>query len=201
MIPNQSGAPQPIPGRQVNPAWRSFWRRLLNFALTLAICLILVFVITQFVLQRNTVIGSSMTPTLEDRDEIFVEKVTRLFPSALKRGDIVTADTIRGSGSDEEIVIIKRIVGLPGEHVSIRQGLVYIDGRQLEEPYLDKGVMTREHSSEYAEVLLGPDQYYLLGDNRGNSRDSRDIGPVMRQEIEGKLVFRIYPVKRIGIPK
>jgi signal peptidase I len=61
--------------------------------------------------------------------------------------------------------------------------------------------MTREHSSEYADVLLGPDQYYLLGDNRGNCRDSRDIGPVMRLEIEGKLVFRIYPVKRIGIPK
>lgn len=183
------------------PQKEPFWRRLLRFALTLAICFILVYVITQFVLQRNTVIGSSMSPTLEDRDEVFVEKITRLFPSGLRRGDIVTADSFRDLTNNHEIMIIKRIIGLPGERITIRGGFVYIDGQQLDEPYLEEGMMTSEHSGEYADILLGDNEYYLLGDNRMNSRDSRDVGPVSRGEIEGKLFFRFLPFERIGKPK
>lgn len=183
------------------PQKEPFWRRLPRFALTLAICFILVYVITQFVLQRNTVIGSSMSPTLEDRDEVFVEKITRLFPSGLRRGDIVTADSFRDLTNNHEIMIIKRIIGLPGERITIRGGFVYIDGQQLDEPYLEEGMMTSEHSGEYADILLGDNEYYLLGDNRMNSRDSRDVGPVSRGEIEGKLFFRFLPFERIGKPK
>jgi signal peptidase I len=183
------------------PQREPFWRRLLRFALTLAICFLLVYVLTQFVLQRNTVIGSSMSPTLEDRDEVFVEKITRLFPSGLRRGDIVTADSFRDLTNNHEIMIIKRIIGLPGERITIRGGFVYIDGQQLDEPYLEEGMMTSEHSGEYADILLGDNEYYLLGDNRMNSRDSRDVGPVSRGEIEGKLFFRFLPFERIGKPK
>ncbi|NLB27584.1 MAG: signal peptidase I, partial [Clostridiaceae bacterium] len=175
------------------PQKEPFWRRLLRFALTLAICFILVYVITQFVLQRNTVIGSSMSPTLEDRDEVFVEKITRLFPSGLRRGDIVTADSFRDLTNNHEIMIIKRIIGLPGERITIRGGFVFIDGQQLDEPYLEEGMMTSEHSGVYADILLGDNEYYLLGDNRMNSRDSRDVGPFHEEDIVGSLILRFFP--------
>lgn len=186
-----------VQGRQVEP----FWRRFLRFLLTLGICFAIVFLITRFVLQRNTVIGSSMAPTLEDRDQVFVEKLSRLFPGGLKRGDIVTADSFRETDDHGEIMIIKRIVGLPGEHVAVRDGYVYIDGRRLAEPYLPEGMMTSAHLSLYADLQLGDDEYYLLGDNRMNSRDSRDVGPVGRKEIEGRLFFRLFPLERFGRPR
>ncbi len=191
-LPYETGAPS---GKE------PFWRRLLRFVLTLAFCFVLVYAITQFVFQRNTVIGSSMFPTLEDKDEVFVEKISRLFPSGLKRGDIVTADSFRDSEDQREIMIIKRIIGLPGEQITILGGFVYIDGLQLDEPYLEEGMMTSEHMGEYADILLGDKEYYLLGDNRMNSRDSRDVGPVTLGEIEGKLFFRFLPLDRIGKPK
>ncbi|HPX93694.1 MAG TPA: signal peptidase I [Bacillota bacterium] len=184
-----------------SPEKEPFWRRLLRFAITLALCFVFVYALTQFVLQRNTVIGSSMFPTLEDKDEVFVEKISRLFPSGLKRGDIVTADSFRGFDDPHEIMIIKRIVGLPGERITIRGGFVYVDGQLLDEPYLEEGVMTSEHAKEYADLLLGDKEYYLLGDNRMNSRDSRDVGPVSRDDIEGKLFFRFLPLERIGKPR
>ena len=184
------------------PKSRGFLKRSLSFLLTLAICFGLVFLITQFVLQHNTVIGSSMVPTLEDKDEVFVEKLSRHFPSGLKRGDIVTADAYRDDGSTgDEIIIIKRVVGLPGEKVTIREGQVFIDDRQLVEPYLPEGVLTSEHVMVYSNVQLGEDEFYLLGDNRMSSRDSRDIGPVKLSEIEGKLLLRFYPLEKFGKPK
>ncbi|HZK28669.1 MAG TPA: signal peptidase I [Clostridia bacterium] len=179
---------------------KSLARRIAGFLTTLAICLILVLLITQFVVQRNTVIGRSMVPTLEDRDEIFVEKISRLFATGLKRGDIVTADTVKNATGDE-IIIIKRVIGLPGERVTIREGYVFIDDERLEEPYLVEGILTAEHALKHADVRLGPEEYYLLGDNRRDSRDSRDIGPVTRSEIEGKLLVRFYPFDKIGVPR
>ena len=113
----------------------------------------------------------------------------------------MTADSFRDLTNNHEIMIIKRIIGLPGERITIRGGFVYIDGQQLDEPYLEEGMMTSEHSGEYADILLGDNEYYLLGDNRMNSRDSRDVGPVSRGEIEGKLFFRFLPFERIGKPK
>lgn len=187
--------------RKTGTGWANFFRRSLSFLITLAVCFVLVFLITRFVLQHNTVIGTSMTPTLEDQDEVFVEKLSRLFSSGLKRGDIVTADAYRDDTENDEIIIIKRVVGLPGERVVIREGHVFIDGRQLVESYLSEGVLTSEHAMAYSEVLLGEDEYYLLGDNRMGSRDSRDIGPVHRSEIEGKLLFRFYPLDKMGKPK
>ena len=178
-----------------------FWRRLLRFALTLAICFLLVYVLTQFFFQGNTLFCSYMSPTLVDRVVVFVLKITCFFPSGLRRGDIVTADSFRDLTNNHEIMIIKRIIGLPGERITIRGGFVYIDGQQLDEPYLEEGMMTSEHSGEYADILLGDNEYYLLGDNRMNSRDSRDVGPVSRGEIEGKLFFRFLPFERIGKPK
>jgi signal peptidase I len=112
----------------------------------------------------------------------------------------VTADTDRKASDGEEMIIIKRVIGLPGERVRIENGHVYINDRQLEEPYLPESVRTYPHNPDYANVLLGEDEYYLLGDNRENSQDSRDIGAVSRGDIEGKLLIRFYPFSRFGVP-
>ena len=175
-------------------------RRVFNFVLTIIICFVIAFLITRFVIRRNTVKGTSMVPTLYHRDEIFVEKISRLFAGGLKRYDIVTADTDRKASDGEEMIIIKRVIGLPGERVRIENGHVYINDRQLEEPYLPESVRTYPHNPDYANVLLGEDEYYLLGDNRENSQDSRDIGAVSRGDIEGKLLIRFYPFSRFGVP-
>lgn len=192
---------QPGEKKKKMPSQKPFGWRLLSFLLTLALCFAAVFLITQFVLQRNTVVGHSMVPTLNDKDEIFVEKISRIFPAWLKRGDIVTADTYKTPRDDQEIVVIKRIIGMPGEHVEIRDGAVLINGKILDEAYLPQGTMTSEHTLEYADCYLGDSEYYLMGDNRINSRDSRDFGPVDRSDIEGRLLLRFYPLDKFGKPR
>ena len=195
----KTGKPEVNDGKEPS---KSLGRRIFSFLATLAICLVLLLLLTQFVVQRNTVVGSSMVPTLQNKDEVFVEKISRLFTTGLKRGDIVTADSDKTHEvGDEIVIIIKRVIGLPGERVTILEGYVYIDGERLEEPYLADDVLTADHSIKHSDVRLGDDEYYLLGDNRPNSRDSRDIGPVARSEIEGKLLVRFYPFNKIGKPK
>jgi len=176
-------------------------RRVIDFVITILVGILLALLLTHFVIQRNTVIGSSMVPTLADRDEVFVEKISRLFENGLKRGDIVTADTHEKTVDGLEMIIIKRVIGVPGDRVTIKHGEVYVNGELLDEPYLAEGVRTAPHHEKYADVTLQKDEYYLLGDNRANSRDSRDIGPVTRSEIEGKLILRFYPFSKFGVPK
>ena len=96
-------------------------RRVFNFVLTVVICFVIAFLITRFVIRRNTVKGTSMVPTLYHLDEIFVEKISRLFAGGLKRYDIVTADTNRKASDGEEMIIIKRVIGLPGERVQMKR--------------------------------------------------------------------------------
>ncbi len=179
---------------------RPLKRRVVDFIVTILIGVVLALLLTHFVIQRNTVIGSSMVPTLSDRDEVFVEKISRLFEHGLKRGDIVTADTHEKTTEGLEMIIIKRVIGVPGDRVTIKHGNVYVNGELLEEPYLAEGVRTAPHREMYADVTLQEDEFYLLGDNRANSRDSRDIGPVTRSEIEGKLILRFYPFNKFGVP-
>ena len=180
---------------------RPAWRRLLSLVLTFVLTVLLVLLIRQYVLQHNTVIGSSMVPALEDKDEIFIEKLSRLFPSGLKRGDIVTADTRSNLEQGGREYVIKRIVGLPGERITISEGYVRIDGQRLDEPYLDDWTLTDGRTLAYADLQLGEGQYYLLGDNRPNSRASRDLGPFEPVDIVGRLMLRLFPLDRMGKPK
>lgn len=156
--------------------------------------------ITNFIVQRNTVQGDSMYPNLHDGDELIVEKVSRYF-GGIRRGDIITVDT-HGLDKRSPNNVIKRVVGLPGERVEIREGSVYINGEVLDEPYLPEGVVTVSDSRnpQYEKLVLADNEYYCLGDNRPNSKDSRVFGPVPRQNILGHTLVRIYPFDRFGTP-
>jgi signal peptidase I len=153
-----------------------------------------------FVIQRNAVVGDSMVPNLHDRDQLLVEKVSKHF-SGIDYGDIITINTEDLSGHDAGPNIIKRVVGLPGDKIEIRDGNVYRNDQLLSEPYLPTGTVTNERDARYASLTLGPDQYYVMGDNRGISKDSRSIGPIPDDNIIGEVLLRFYPFEQFGKPE
>lgn len=166
-----------------------------------AIGLLIGILLVVFVIQRNDVYGSSMEPTLYSGDAVFVEMIS-IYTGNLDRGDIVTIDAKGMEGYSHDENLIKRIIGLPGETIKIEDGNVYINGQLLDESdYLPTGTMTyvgmEGQSRGYAEVTLGPDEYYCMGDNRGGSNDSRRMGPFKKKQIEAKVLMRIYPFNKM----
>ncbi|MGB4609301.1 MAG: signal peptidase I [Saccharofermentanales bacterium] len=154
--------------------------------------------ITLFVAQRNTISGPSMEPTLHDKDQIIVEKISKHF--AINRGDIITIDETDADHPDN--LLIKRIIGLPGEKIELKDGKVFVNDQLLQEDYLSQGVETQADPVRNEQVVtLGENEYYVLGDNRPVSKDSRRIGPVHRDQIIGKLLIRFYPFDSIGKPE
>ncbi len=151
---------------------------------TLAMAGVMLVVLTTLV--RNYQIeGNSMAPTLAPLEYILVNKVIYATLGEPTRGDVIV---FRNWNDDEDYV--KRVVGLPGETVEIRDGRVVIDGVPLDEPYLD-GVTT---GGGQGAVRLGPDEYFVLGDNRGNSSDSRVHGPLPRDHIVGRAWLTYWPL-------
>lgn len=169
----------------------SFLAELLLYILIVAFCLLFV---PRYVVQRTVVDGDSMMDTLLDEDNLIVEKISYHFDNP-KRFDIIV---FYPYGRDDERYFVKRIIGLPGETIQIIGDRIFINGELLEENY-GKDPMT--NSGIASEPLqLADDEYFVLGDNREISLDSRysEVGPVKRELIEGKVVFRIYPFNSIG---
>jgi len=158
--------------------------------------LIIGILLVVFVIQRNDVYGSSMEPTLHQGDAVFVEMISA-YTNSFDHGDIVTIDATGMEGYDQKEKIIKRIVAEPGDTVSIYDGQVYVNGVLLEEDYLADGTKTYVNADGvakgYDEITLGDDQYYVLGDNRGASLDSRVLGPISEDQIKSKVIAKIYP--------
>ena len=161
------------------------WLRDVLIAVFLALAII------AFVYQPVKVEGTSMAPHLADQERIFISKFAYRF-EPIQRGDIVVFRFPR----DPSKSFIKRVVGLPGETVEIRHGVVYINGASLREEYLPPGE-TDGHS--YPATLLPPDHYFVLGDHRRSSNDSRVWGTVHRDYIYGKAVFAYWPPERFGL--
>ena len=170
----------------------------LNNVLLFVLVLVLGLLFTNFVLQRNTVQGSSMVPTLTNGDELFVEKVSRYFGD-IRRGDIITIDT-KGLDLWDPTRVIKRVIGLPGETLEIRDGLVYVNGEKLVETYLPEGTVTEVHNPQFAKVTLGENEFFCMGDNRMGSKDCRNFGPAPLKNVLGKVLVRFYPFDRMGRP-
>jgi len=153
-----------------------------------------------FVIQRNSVIGDSMVPNYRQDDQLLVEKISKLF-DGIGYGDVITIKTDKLSGHEGSPNIIKRVVGLPGDLIEIRTDGVYRNGELLDESgYLSSTVSTEIRNLAFAKVKLADDEYYVLGDNRPISLDSRSFGPVKLDYVIGSVLIRFYPFEDFGTP-
>ncbi len=166
---------------------KSVKQEVLSWIRELAFAVVVVLIIKTFFFEIITVDGSSMLETLQDGDRLYVSLLTPRFED-YERGDIVICFY---PGRTDRCV--KRIIGLPGDTVSISYGEVTVNGQVIEEDYL-----THLAGYHYPEITLAEDEYFVLGDNRPISHDSHsyDVGPVKR--IEGKVRFVIWPLNRLG---
>ncbi len=188
-----------------------FW---VELPILILIALALAVSIKAFALQVFRIPSASMYPTLHVGDRVVVPKL--LFDrKSLHRGDIVVfvdpgqrgrpdsrsyiekvrdglAEALGGQGQNR--YLIKRVIGCPGQKIEGRSGQIFINGKRIEEPYLPLGVTTTWDGV----VNLGPDEIFVMGDNRGASADSRVFGPVKLSEVVGRASFRIWPVQAAG---
>ncbi len=176
-------------------------KHLLKELLSISIYLLLVFCAAYFIVtyvgQRTQVSGSSMETTLSDGDHLIVDKISYRFEDP-ERFDII----VFPFQYDTDTYYIKRIIGMPGETIQIDDsGNIYIDGELLEEAYGREVIQNPGRASD--PILLGVDEYFVMGDNRNNSSDSRDpsVGNIHRRYIIGRAFIRIWPSSKFGVLK
>jgi len=161
-----------------------------NWARDLMISLAIAAFIIIFLYQPVKVEGTSMMPGLADQERIFINKFVYHFES-INRGDIVVFHYPR----DPSKSYIKRVIGVSGDHIQIDEGRVYINGKRLNEFYTPEQF---EDYRSYPKIVVPPNSFFVLGDHRNMSDDSRDFGPVEQRYIYGKAVFVYWPMEKMG---
>lgn len=173
---------------------KNVMKEVLSTSVYLLVVLIVTYLIIYYVGQRTEVEGSSMEPTLQDGDNLIVDKISYHFHDP-ERFDII----VFPFQYEQDTYYIKRIIGMPGESVRIDwDGNIYIDGELLKESYGREVMLDPGRAEE--EILLGEDEYFVLGDNRNNSTDGRAerVGNIHRDNIIGRAWVRIYPFRKFG---
>jgi signal peptidase I len=196
LLPPFNSLPSAQPGVALPPAMdhvetRSLWREVRAFTRDLLVAVLIAVLVIVFIVQPVRVEGTSMLPRLHDGERIFVNKFVYKFES-INRGDIV----VFWYPNDPSKSFIKRVIGLPGETVSIRDGIVYVNGEPLDEPYLDSSFHAQRDS--LSPVYVKPHYYFVMGDNRDASNDSRQWGLVPEKYVYGKAIFRYWPLGNVG---
>lgn len=170
-------------------------REILEWVEVLVIAFILAMVIKTFVIETTEVSGESMMVTLHHKDKLLVNRFIYKFTKP-DRGDIIVF-----LPDNENKNYIKRIIGLPGETIDIKDGKVYINDIELEEPYLTQETFNINRNPKEYPYTLKDNEYFAMGDNRSNSLDSRsnDVGILTTDKMRGKAICRIYPFDNVGI--
>lgn len=176
------------------PKWRAasefFWEMVRVAIISLAIIL----PVRYFLIQPFYVKGASMEPNFYDHEYLVIDEISYRFNQP-ERGDIVVFKYPK----DPSQYFIKRIIGLPGDKIKIQDSGVYVNGTKLNEQYLPETAETVLPLRGYGDITLAADEYYLLGDNRTQSLDSRVFGPVKRDYIVGRTWLRGWPFSRITV--
>jgi signal peptidase I len=149
---------------------------------------VIALIINLFLAQATQVLGQSMEPNLHSTQRVVVEKVTYRFFHGPRRGDIVVIAL-----PEQSEMLIKRVVGLPGESIEVRSGRVYIDGKPLDEPWT-----VNPGGGSYGPHTIPPLHVFVMGDNRGASNDSRNFGPVAIEHVVGHAWFSYWPLEYVG---
>jgi signal peptidase I len=175
---------------------RSVARVVVEWVVILAAALVLAFLVKAFVVQAFKIPSGSMEPTLLPHDRVLVNKLSYDL-HGVHRGDIVVFKAPPSEVASDPSVkdLIKRVIGLPGDRIQAIDGHVYINGKLLKESYLPLGTVT----NGLPLTVVPKGEYYMLGDNRTDSRDSRFIGPIPGHLIVGRAFVRVWPLSRIGL--
>lgn len=161
---------------------------------SIAIAIIAALLIQNFLFTITLVDGSSMSPSFEDKDRVFVTKLyNKKNPENYYRGDIIIF-----TPENRDVNFIKRVIGIPGDKIDIIDGKVIVNGKVIEEPYASDE-LTAEGIFSGNSIELGEDEVFVMGDNRelGGSLDSRALGPIKLERVSGKVKLRVYPFNKI----
>jgi signal peptidase I len=182
---SNQAAPAPEPASSRRPNGFELWVRDLIVSAAAS-----VFIIT-FLYQPVRVEGTSMLPRLEDQDRLFINKFAYHF-SSIERGEVV----VFHYPLDPEKSYIKRVIAVPGDRLEIDRGTVWVNGKRQIEPYVPAEY---RDARSYAELIIPEDSFFMMGDHRSISSDSREFGPVTRSLIYGKAVFVYWPARDAGV--
>ena len=194
----------------------------------IVIAIVLALLVRYYVGTPTIVKQTSMYPTFKQNDRLILNRLYRTCKTVPQRGDIITFEApsvsyLNGESADlknpvaiydtpdgifskfmyyvvefDKISYIKRVIGLPGEHVQIKDGKVYINGEELEEEYLSDEVVTEAEGGQFIDIIVPENTVFTMGDNRSHSSDSRRFGCIPYEKIEGKVVFRFWPFNSFG---
>lgn len=184
-------APEAIPPARPR---RTNW--LVETVLTVALAIGLYLIIQALVVQTYRVEGHSMDDSLHDGQHLLIDKLTPRFDD-YSRGDVVVLHP--PDEPEDSTPFIKRVIGVAGDHLEVHDGAVWVDGTQLDEPYVAAGAITEPSFSDESSWDVGPGEVFVMGDNREDSRDSREFGVVQTSEIIGRAWLRFWPLDAFGI--
>jgi signal peptidase I len=184
------GEAAPKSRRELRAERRKKGGGLAGFVLTLIVAFVLVFGVVQpFIVQAFRIPSESMVPTLEVGDRVLANKFIYRFTEP-ERGDIVVFDSV-----ENDDTLIKRVVGVEGDEIRVQGGLLFVNGETQEEPYLNEEEPFRGY---YGPLTVPEGHVFVMGDNRGNSADSRVFGPVPLDNIKGEAFMRFWPISKLG---
>jgi len=173
-------------------------RGLLEYAIIIVVAFVLVFgVIKPFIIEAFRVPSESMLPTLEVRDRFLANKFIYRFTGP-ERGDIVVFEAVEPNAEGEMDILVKRVAGLPGDTVQVQGGTLLVNGEPQKEPYLNTDVVP-DVNTPYGPKKVPEGTFFAMGDNRGNSLDSRFYGPVPMENLKGEAFLRFWPVSRAEV--
>jgi signal peptidase I len=186
--PQREAETEPEPPASGSSIIKWLFRGLRELAETVIPAVVIALVINLFLAQATQVLGQSMEPSLHSSQRVVVEKVTYQFLHGPRRGDIVVIDL-----PGQTDMLIKRVMGLPGESIEVRGGEVYINGEKIEEEWT-----VRLGGGNYGPTTIPPLHVFVMGDNRGASNDSRNFGPVLVDHVVGRAWFSYWPLEYVG---
>lgn len=204
---------------------KSVFKNIATWLISICVAFVIVFLLKTFVGMPTTIKGTSMFPTLSSGEKVILSTWNSTLNKTPKRGDCVTfeapsVEVINNADSKNPVAIynteksfmdkvlyygfgitkssyVKRVIGIPGDHVQIKDDKVYLNGEPLDEPYVSKALKTdMSLGGEFSDVIVPEGYVYVLGDNRSASADSRRFGCIPIDKIEGKVWFRWWPLKR-----